>query len=75
MSSPRRQLRRALEALRQVQETLARFPDARAELERALGPDGVAAVDRAYADVARVVAVLDQQLEQAPASPDARDSA
>lgn len=54
--SPRRLLRRASEALDALRDVQTRYPDARAELDAALGTDGTArlaeaaAVIRAAAD-------------------------
>lgn len=66
-SSPRKLLRRALDALRQIQETTDRYPDARRELEATLGSDGLAELDRARAILARTAERLEEGRTAAPA--------
>ncbi|MBX9854972.1 MAG: hypothetical protein K2Y26_05585 [Gemmatimonadaceae bacterium] len=49
--SPRRLLRRAADALRELEDVRARHPEAEAELEAALGREGLAELDAAVAVV------------------------
>jgi hypothetical protein len=57
--SPRKNLRRADEALRQAVGTAERYPEARAELVAALGEERFAALLQAAAVVREAVEVLD----------------
>ena len=57
--SPRKNLRRADEALRQALGTVERYPEARADLVAALGEARFAALLQAAAVVQEAVAVLD----------------
>lgn len=58
MSSPRKLLRRALDALDQIEADAARIPAARRALVDQLGPDGYDELVRARKVVARSLAVL-----------------
>ncbi len=58
-ASPRKLLRRALDALDQVDEVLRRYPEARADLERRLGPDLFARTVGARETLAEAAAALD----------------
>ncbi len=54
-ASPRKLLRRALDALRQLDDVRARYPDAERELAEALGADHLRALDAARDEIARAV--------------------
>ena len=76
MSSPRKLLRRALDALTQIEEDAERIPDARRTLEAALGPDGGADLAQDRDVVARSLAALDAaRMAAGPEQPDLRAEA
>jgi hypothetical protein len=57
--SPRKLLRQAQRALDDFAEVTGHHPDAQAEVERALGAEGVAELERARLVVGRAAAALD----------------
>lgn len=57
-ASPRKLIRRALDALEQVDDVLQRYPEARADLERRLGPELLARTLAARATLAEATATL-----------------
>jgi len=57
-------LRRAKDALDRLEQTLAQYPEARAELEGHLGPGRLAALQRATTDVRDAFAALPTGLER-----------
>ena len=56
--SPKRLLRRAADALAELSEVRARYPETEAELEVALGAEGVRALDAASAVVREAAASM-----------------
>lgn len=59
--SPRKLLRRALDALQQVEEVAARYPEARAELATTLGPDRMARLLEARRSVEAALTALEAE--------------
>lgn len=69
--SPRRLLRRAADALSELESVLLQHPDAREELERIVGLDGVERLARATVLVREQAALVDEQPTAGP--PPARE--
>ncbi len=68
-ASPRKLIHRALDALEQADAVLRRYPEARADLERRLGPDLFARILGARETLAEAAAALDDGTGPLPDTP------